>query len=62
MTDRTICRHYHPLRYAWGCATGYHAPRDCGTCTRYDADRPTDSGEDQIRVATWKKAHDRRPA
>ena len=62
MSDRPLCRHYHPLRYAWACGAGYRATRDCSVCTRYDADRPTDSGEDQARLSAWKKAHDRRPA
>jgi hypothetical protein len=61
MTERPLCRHYHPLRYAWGCATGYHAPRDCGSCTKYDPDPPRESDDDTTRTAQWKKSHDRRP-
>ena len=59
--DRPLCRHYHPIRYAWARGVGYRAPRDCGSCTKYDTDRPTDSAEDQARLSAWKKAHDRRP-
>lgn len=55
--DRPLCRHYHPSRYAWGCATGYHAPRDCRVCTRYDADSVSDSSEDVVRIKQWRKAH-----
>ena len=58
-----LCRHYHPLRYAWGCGAGYRAPRDCGSCTKYDQSQPTASAEDQQRAQQWQKAtHDRRPA
>ena len=60
--DRPLCRHYHPLRYAWACGAGYRATRDCSVCARYDADQPTSSDEDQVRLSAWKKARDRRPA
>ena len=56
-TDRPLCRHYHPLRYAWACGAGYRAPRDCRACTRYDMDPVADSPEDAIRVKQWDKAH-----
>ena len=59
--DRQLCRHYHPLRYAWACGAGYRATRDCIVCVKYDSDKPTDSPEDKARLSAWKKAHDRRP-
>ena len=55
--DRQLCRHYHPLRYAWACGAGYRAPRDCSVCARYDVDKVTDSPEDATRLKQWAKAH-----
>ncbi len=57
MSERPLCRQYHPARYAWHCAAGFHAPRDCLACTRYDVDKVSDDIEDQIRVKQWTKAH-----
>ena len=59
MTDRPLCRHYHPLRYAWACGAGYRAPRDCRACTRYDVDTIADLGkpEGETRAKQWVKAH-----
>ena len=59
MTDRSLCRHYHPIRYAWHCAVGLRAPRDCHGCTRYDADPMLGYDEDRVRLNQWIKAHDK---
>ena len=60
MTDRPLCRHYHPIRYAWHCGAGLRAPRDCHACTRYDVDSVADLGapEGETRVRQWTKAHE----
>ena len=63
MTDHPLCRHYHPIRYAWACGAGFRAPRDCAGCGRYDADRLAGHDDDQTRLTAWKKAvQDRRPS
>ena len=53
----SLCRHYHPMRYAWHCAAGYRAPRDCGGCVRYDADQATNAPDSETRRRQWTKAH-----